>query len=220
MKLRDLVKIFRDEVDDVTEPFLWTEEELIDYANDAENEACRRSRLLIDSTTVEICQIAVTANTAGYALDPRVIFVRRAKLATKSLPLGRASVRDLDDETPGWDAHTGTVSAYIPDHDTGKLRLYRIPTVNDTLNLTVVRLPLEAMENLDAEPEIHRRYQRNLRHWLKWRAYSKQDAETMDEKKAAAGLALFEQEFGKASPALDEEWINREQGYDRWDGTF
>jgi len=220
MKLRELIAIFRAEVDDVAEPYLWTEEDLIDYANDAENEACRRARLLIDSTTTAICQIALLANTASYALDERVIFVRRAKLASSSLPLNRASVRDLDDSAPGWDTHTGPVRSYLTDVDTGKLRLYRIPTVVNTLNLIVVRLPLTPMNDIDDAPEIHGRYQRNLRHWMKYRAYSKQDAETLDAKKAAEGMALFEQEFGKASTAIDEEWISREQGYDRYDGTF
>lgn len=220
MKLRELIEIFRHELDDAAEPFLWTEEELIEYANDAENEACRRARLIIDSTTAAICAITVIANTAKYALDNRVIFVRRVKLASRSLPLQRASFRDLDEETPGWDAHTGTVMAFITDLDSGKVRLYRTPTAADTLNLTVVRLPLVEMTNVDDTPEIDSRYHRNLRHWLRYRAYSKQDAETKDDKKAAEALALFEQEFGKASTAIDEEWIERQQGYGRWDGTY
>lgn len=220
MTLRDLIDIFRHEVDDVAEPYLWTEEELIEYANDAQNEACRRARLLIDSTTEAICQIDVLIGTASYALDPRVIFIRRAKVASSVLPLARASLRDMDDAALGWDAHTGSVRAYLTDVDSGRVRLYRIPTATDTLHLTVVRLPLAEMVSLDDAPEIHVRYQRSLRHWMCFRAYSKQDAETKDDKKAAEGLALFEQEFGKKSAAIDEEWIGREQAYDRWDGTF
>ena len=220
MKLREIVEVFRYEVDDLAEPFLWSDEELIDYANDAENEAARRGRLLIDSTTPAVRQIAVLAGTASYALDPRVIFVRRAKLASRTLILARRSQRDMDECIPGWESHTGTVCDYLTDCDTGKVRLYRTPTVDDTLNLSVVRLPLMATKKLDDTPEIHPRFHRNLRHWMKFRAYSKQDAETRDEKKAADGLALFVQEFGDASRAIDEEWINREQGWDTYDGTY
>lgn len=220
MTLRELIDIFRREVDDDVEPYLWTEEELIEYANDAEAEACRRARLLIDASTEAICQIAVVADTASYALDPRVIFVRRAKLAGSALPLARASVRDMDDAAPGWDTHTGTVRAYLSDVDTGRLRLYRTPTVDGVLHLIVVRLPLTEMVSLDDSPEIHVRYQRSLRHWMHYRAYSKKDAETKDDKLAAEGMALFEQEFGKKSSAIDEEWIAREQAYDCWDGTY
>lgn len=220
MKLRELIEIFRNEVDDAAEPFLWTEEELIEYTNDAENEAARRGRLLVDSTTPEICEIALVAGTAAYALDPRVIFVRRARVASRSLPLARATLRDFDSEVPGWEAHTGTITSFITDYDTGKLRLYRKPTADDTLLLSVTRLPLNEMKKLDDAPEIHARFQRNLRHWLKFRAYSKQDAETKDDKKAAEGLALFVKEFGEASSAIDEEWISREQRGDVWDGSF
>lgn len=220
MKVREIFDLFRNEVDDTRHPPQWSDNELFEYLNDAENEAARRARLIVDSTTTAICQIPVVIGTSMYALDPRIIFIRRAKLASKSLPLGRKSYRDLDTCLPGWDSHTGTVQGFITDLETGKIRLYRSPTATDTLLLTVVRLPLQVMDDLDDTPEIHTRHHRNLRHWMRFRAYSKEDAETKDDAKAAKGLALFEQEFGKASTAIDELWIEQQQGYDPWDGTF
>jgi len=50
------------------------------------------------------------------------------------------------------------------------------------------------------------------------RAYLKKDADANDPKKAADSLALFEQEFGRKSSAIDEVWIEREQT--DMDGTF
>lgn len=220
MKLGELIAIVRNEIDDATAPYLWSDPEMIDYAIDAENEACRRSRLLIDSTTTAICQIAVVAGTSVYALDPRVLFVRRVKLAAQDQILGRVAVRDMDYNLSGWESDTGTPSHFITDYQTGKIRLYPIPVVNGTLNLTVVRMPLVDCDEITDTPEIHVRMHRSLRFWMMYRAYSKQDSETKDDRKAAESLAFFEEEFGRKSSVIDEEWIAREQMGDVYDGTY
>lgn len=218
MRLNDLIRIFRAEVDDAVMPYLWSDPDLIEYANDAELEACRRSRLIVDSSTAAICQIAVVAGTATYALDPRVLFIRRVRL-TGLLPLKRKNMQDMDSQFPGWeDAEVSTPSAFIPDFETGKIRLYPTPDAAATLNLMVVRDPLAEMNDDSDTPEIAARYHRSLRFWMMHRAYLKKDADANDPKKAAESLALFEQEFGKKSSALDETWIEREQM--DGDGTF
>lgn len=219
MTLRDLIQLFRQEVDDLSEPFLWSDDEAIDFANDAQQEACRRARLLVDSSTTAICQIAVTGGASGLlTLDARVIFVRKARFAS-SLPLKRMSMQDMEAYDPYWqDTTASTPTVFVPDLETGKLQLWPKPSASGTLLLTVVREPLADMDSDDDTPEIPARWQRSLRHWMVFRAYSKQDSQAADPKKAAAALALFEQEFGAKSGAIDETWIVREQ-YEH-DGTF
>ena len=98
MTLEELICACRtDRLDDTVETYHWSKAELTRFLNDAQDEACRRARLLTDSSTPEICRIAVIAGTALYTLDPRIIFVRRAKLALRSKPLGFASYLDLDE---------------------------------------------------------------------------------------------------------------------------
>lgn len=234
MKARDLIALWRAEIDDSTPPFLWSDEEVLEYATDAQNEACRRARLLVDSSTAEITQLQVLAGDPWVALDPRVIFVRRAKLLTgRTNRLTRMSYRDLD-PIPGWEAHIAIPSGFITDLETGKLRLYPYYTPDDplpvppatatqvdTLLLTVVRLPLTDITHPDDEFEIHDRYVRNLRHWLSYRAYSKRDADTWNPKDAADALTLFEREFGQQSSAVEEEWIERTRdNAEDLDGTY
>ena len=221
MNLGALIALFRQEADDQSVPYLWSDAEATDYANDAQNEACRRARLIVDSSTAAVFQLAVGSGNPVLTLDSRVLFVRRAKLASRSAPLVRRHLTDMDIEAPGWEAQTGIVDAYLPDWQTGALRLYRIPAATDTLNLTVVRLPLADMANLTIDtPEIHTRLHRSLRFWMLWRAFSKQDADTADPKRAATNLAQFEAEFGSKSAAIEEEWIRAQQAYDGYDGTF
>lgn len=219
MQLRELMTLFRNEVDDATEPYLWSDEEVIEFANDAQNEACRRARLLVDSSTTALCQIAVTAGTALLDLDPRVLFVRRARFATYR-PLDRMNMQDMECYNPFWMDATGggTPRVFVPDYETGKLLLWPTPDADGTLLLTVVRDPLVEMDADSDIPEIAPRYHRSLRYWMMARAFGKQDAEANDPKKEATAMALFEQEFGKKSSAIDEAWIEREQM--AGDGTF
>lgn len=219
MNLRDLITLFRNDADDATEPFLWSDEEALDFANDAENEACRRGRLLVDSSTADLCLVETTV-LAGplVTLDPRVMFVRRARLEGQR-PLARMNMQDMEDQDPMWqDAAPGRSRVFITDYETGKLLLWPTPDADATLLMTVVRTPLAEMNDPEDSPEMAPRFHRSLRHWMLFRAYSKQDAEANDPKKASDSLALFEQEFGKKSSAIDEAWIEREQTL--MDGTF
>ena len=221
MTLDELICALRVErLDDTAEPYLWSDAELTRFLNDAQDEACRRARLLVDSSTAAICNHAVTVGKVLYTLDPRVIFVRRAKIASRTRPLGFASYLDLDEECPGWDTHTGTAEWVLTDVETGKLRLYRGPTAIDTLNLIVVRTALEPMVTSQDEPEIAPRYHYGLLDWASHRAYSKQDADTLDTTKAAAYAAAFASEFGPKSPAIDEIYQAMRQPFDGNDGRF
>jgi hypothetical protein len=220
MQLIDLINLFRREVDDTVAPYLWSDEEIIDFANDAQDEACRRARLLIDSTTPELCQLNVPlANEGLVLLDERTLFVRHARIEGGHRALQRATVRDLDAKHWNWRDHPPRPPvAFVTDYETGKLLLWPRPDTDVTLRLTVVRLPLVQMNDGQDRPEINPRLQRSLRFWMMFRAYSKQDSQANDPKKAADSLVLFEQEFGKKSSAIDETWIEREQTDE--DGTF
>jgi hypothetical protein len=229
MKARDLLKIWRDEIDDITEPYWWTDTEALEYMTDAQNEAARRARLFIDSSTAAVCQYAVRAGTPLVTLDPRVIFVRRAFVASRNPRLQRYSTRDLDG-IPGWEAQTGTVTGFITDYESGKLRLFKYPeaedpqavppTQVDTLNLTVVRLPLTGLTHLDDTIEVREQQARGLRHWMSHRAYLKRDSDTYQPEFAKQAEADFAREFGRPSSAVEEEWIERTQQDDDLDGTY
>ena len=220
MNLAQLISTFRSEADDATEEYLWGEEEVIEFANDAEREACRRARLLRDSSTAAICQLAVAVGDPLLTLDSRVLFVRRAKLTSRTRVLTPRFLADLDDQVPGWEDQSGTVESFLPDYETGKIRLFRKPEATDTLNLTVIRLPLQDMEDPEEDsPEISPAYHRSLVYWMLYRAYSKHDSETRNDKAAAENEARFEREFGPRSPAYDEQWIREQYIVDGYTGT-
>lgn len=223
MTLAEMIRLARSEAADLLQPYQWSNEDLTEFANDAENEACRRARLIVDSSTDEVTRINVRSSVASYRLDDRVIFVRRVKSAVRSQPLDRVSYKKLDECVPGWQEESGDPRGYITDFETGKIQAYPTPNANSIWRLTVVRLPMEPMKFSNAAqcgPEIHKRFHRSLVYWMLYRMYSRQDSETVDKQKAADNLALFEAEFGPRSSAQDENWIEANHGYDTAEGLY
>lgn len=210
MKLGEIcAMVRRDELDDTSAPYLWSNAALIEYAEDAENEACRRASLLRDATTTAICRITLVPGTAEYALDARVIRIRRVRLAGNVTPLVPVTTAQMDEEHAGWEDETGEPSAYLTDWETGRLRVIPEPTAAGTLELQVVRLPLVALNDMEDTPEIHARFHRDLRHWIVKRAFSVRDSEREDTKRAAEAEARFAAAFGPSLSARTEEWNAR-----------
>jgi len=220
MTLSEMIKLARRRSDDLVEDYRISKAEYFDFANEAQDEACRRSRLILDSTTAAICQIALVSGTATYNLDDRVLFVRRVKLSTITPVLARVSRKTLDVGAPDWETETGQPRGYVPDMEDGVLRPYPTPDASYTAKLTVVRMPLVSMTDGDEEPEIRSRHHRMLVEWMLYRAYSKEDSEIYSPKKASECLAMFESEFGRRSTAQDESWIEREHGYETDEGVY
>lgn len=80
MTLEELVAAARLKLDDAVLPYLWTTDELVNYANEAEREACRRANLIVDRTTAAYCRIAVVAGKYLYTLPNKILQVRSTYL--------------------------------------------------------------------------------------------------------------------------------------------
>lgn len=221
MTLKDLIVLFRGLADDDQGRQLWSDKLLTLFANQAQREAARRARLLVDSTTAAVCTYPVKAGAHSIVLDKRVIFVRRVKVASLTEPLPKIRLADLDIVQPGWeDADVGTPVSYCADKTPGTLVFHPGFAAADTVHLTVVREPLNDMAlSPQVDPELAPRHQDALVYWMLFRAFSKpDDPDAKDKQKAKDNLDLFEAEFGKPSSALDEQWIEERYGYDDFEG--
>ena len=89
MNLEQLKATARSRADDLQPDYLWSDDEWTEYANDAQQQACRRARLIIDSTTTAITQLSMASGDLTASLDERIIFIKRAKISAVSIPLGR-----------------------------------------------------------------------------------------------------------------------------------
>jgi hypothetical protein len=208
VNLREIVKTFRREIKDTAKPYLITDEAAMHFANQAQLEAARRGRLLVDSVTTGICEVQVSAGEPVVDIDPRIISIRRARISSRSIPLGKRKVRDMDFEFGGWDASTNKSipTIVITDYGTDQLYLYPAPKDDCTLFLTVTREPLDAMSDDDDQPEIKSRHHLALISWMKYRAYSDDDTDLYNADKASRALTEFAAEFGQPISATDEQF--------------
>lgn len=212
MTLAELKARFRREEHDDVAPYLWSDTDLVAWINEAENEACRRALLLVDSTTAA-AKVTFLAGAVGITLPASVIFVRRAALASNNIPMMFRVARTMDEEVPGWEgASASTPRVAVPDWQTGYLRFYPPALAAGTVNMTVVRTPAAAMSADSDVPEIRAQYHSYLLDWVKFRAYGVQDTEVFDPKKSAMFEAAFIHRFGDTS-AVNEHWA-LEQYYD------
>jgi hypothetical protein len=216
--LEQLIASARVQVMDTGTPPAVSDDAFAEFANEAEEEACRRARLMLDSSTEAVCHAAAAAGTDLVDLDGRIIFVRRVVVVGQARPLQKIPLADLDQQGTEWMEEEGEVMGWVPDFESGKIRLYRKPDTDIELRLTVVRLPLEAMAADADTPEIKQQMHRHLVHWMRHRFYSLPDAELNNPRAAAEALAAFEAQFGPPSTAQDEQWIHEKHGFDEYEG--
>lgn len=210
MTLAELIAAYRAESLDNVKPYFVSDELATGYANEAVTEACRRSIPLRDSSMTA----SVTAGEELVPLSNKVIRLIRARLQSQSRPLEFVTTYEMDCGTPAWESITGIPQSVVTDYQNNTLRLWPVPIADDTLLLTVDRLPLKKMESDDDEPELREEYHDGLVDWMLHKAYSRQDADMFDPRKAEQYARAFESEFGARSSARNEEWMRQRHSTD------
>lgn len=210
MKLKELRAVVRDVLNDKVEPFLWSDDTLNRYLNNAVREACIRARLLKDDalTNPALCQISVAAGQPMVKLRPEILVPRSGQMSNCIEKLWAVTSESMDRREPAWDstyASPGEPKFMVMDLARGWIRLYPTPVCAGTLNLRVWRrvLDKELMIKEDDEPVINIPDVEELKHWALYEAYLMKDGESPDEERADNHLQIFESRFG-SRPSLHE----------------
>ena len=193
----------RGKLDDKGQPQLWSDDELIQYRNNAVNRLCKDALLITDSTTPAICTIAVLANQAGYTKDERIIRVREGLITARSTPLVRKTMDWMSEHWPTWrSAQPGIPIIFCEDIDEGKITLIPTPKDNDTLSLSVYRYPMLQMANTkesrDSSPEFNFQFHQYIHEGILAQAYGKQDAECFDRTLMERYQKVFDRNVDRA----------------------
>jgi hypothetical protein len=197
MDFAALMAALRVRLDDKVEPFLWADQDLKDYLNEACREAVERSLLILDRTTTAICAIAIDPDTRVYELDPRVIDVHKAWLDRRPY----CYLRRIADAYPTA-LNSGLAEFYSVVQEGGRkfLTLDRVPSAEDpatTLLLEVYRYPLAPMVDDDDVPELPEARHRDMLHWAVYLAYDNRDPDAGDVSKAQTAATRFTEAFGE-----------------------
>lgn len=201
MTLDELIQAYRTRAKDRRAPYLWSDDEIVLYLNEAEAEAAERGSLLVDRATPAVCEIHIDSSSAEYPLHGAVLKIQRATIDGLSGTLKAASRAELDERSPGWELETGTPTRYIDEE--GVITFYPRPTAAMLVRIHVVRLPIRRMSIADPGrgPEIHERWQFPMLNWALRCGYLKKDADTFNLDEASRHEAMFTASFGERLPA-------------------
>lgn len=199
MNSTDLLRQFRLDMDDLEKPYLWSDAEVFEYMTDAQRMFCRLTEGIADSRTTSVCQLTVVSGTEWYALSPLIKKLRSAHRTDTGAPIAIMNPEKLDHFGIRFDGRTSPVKALVVGLTDGFVRTVPVPSETAvTVNLSVFRLPLKALDDTDQKLEIGEEHHVHLMDWMRKRGYSKQDADTIDLKRADDHEAKFRQYCFKA----------------------
>lgn len=206
----DLRSLYRTLADDKVADYLLSDADFLAFLNEAQDEACLRSDLLLDKTSA-FCTITVVVNTSSYTLNASIYglaYVRLIDAGGVYTRLTSTTYDDLTRDDPSWREQTGPPTAYVQTNNT--IELTPVPDAAATLKLEAYRLP--ARLTIDTSvPEINATLHNALLNWVLYRVYSSPDVDLSNPRKAAEFLGEFAQLFGfkpKAASHLDK-YANR-----------
>lgn len=199
---QELFDRFRIDIVDTSLPYLWTDEEVVSYADDAYRMYIRLTGGIPDFTS-DVTKIPLVTGEDIVATDPSILRVMTATLASTGADIEVVNATDLpmlfQSSTDYGSLRTlsmknvpGAVRWLVVGMEKYKAKVIQIPVVDDEIDMYVYRLPLvhitDGTHPLDDIMEDHHIH---LLKWMKALAYQKQDAETFDKTKSAESEAAF-----------------------------
>jgi hypothetical protein len=147
--------ILRDE----SSPYLWSDNELLRYLNEAQSIFARRTHSITDDYS-DFTTFETVAGQQSYALDERIVFVAEMGVVTTN-DNDELSYCDLPDRT-----RTQLRNSYIKGkpqlHNlqvaSHKVRFYPVPDDVYTIVMMVARKPLNKLASVKDVPEINEDY--------------------------------------------------------------
>lgn len=168
----------------------WTNEELVAHINEAINMVYRRVEPISDIITIN-----VEAGAHSYPIPSYVLEVLNVKRADGK-ELKKKSIQDLWG-LKEFDTKTGELEIWIPDDASSNVRFYPNPLVDEDVTCLVYRLPTTTLswDNYDTSPELRVEYQIPMLNGAASLCYMKDEANTLDPKRAADFTTLFDRDF-------------------------
>ena len=210
-----LLRAFRRDTGDVEEPYLWANEEVLVYMDDAYKMFVRLTGGVADCTS-PLCTLDVVAGENTAEIDTRILRIMRAVRASdnelveiiNATDLTKMSREDYGLIKPLYmDKVPGPVRYMVIGRQRGLVQWVQVPEADDQVLLDVYRLPLTSVKpdgsNLTFNfPDIGEEHHYYLLKWMFHRGYDKRDSDLFDPVKAEK----FKAEFISYCDMAKAEW--------------
>ena len=197
MTLEDLIRRFRVLAKDVAQPHHADDQDVTDWINDAQAQACVRGRLLVAEGDPLLCQIALMPGQSTYPLHRSLYELIDLRIATPAGEVRKVVLKSrewLDAELPDWRDYPRK-ACFAVQNDTS-LRLVGLIESGEVLHLEAYRLPLKKLADDMDKPEIHEAHHEHLIQWALHKAFSVPDSELFDPNRSVLSERAFTSYFG------------------------
>lgn len=193
-----LLQTLRRDLQDEVAPFLWQDEELLSYLDQAQLEFCRITGGIADARSPFLKQ-TVAAGTEWVELDPRILKIRSADFYEENGRHYKLELMNMEDTELDRCPHAlGLPIGLVLGESEEAARITYIPIVAGELRLVVFRLPLVSIIAPSGEPEIPLEHRPILLLYAKYLAFMKTDAESFNKDSADTNLMMFTTKCEKA----------------------
>lgn len=204
---------------DTASPHLWSDDLLLRYLIEAENEFARKTYALLDADS-SITQISLVAGTATYSLDDKILYVYSAYIDGQSYDLTSYTRRFIPNQLT---TSIGIPRIFTMDEAAQLIRVYPIPDDTYTLKLRIARLPLDDLTT-SSEPSIPPQYHIDLPEYVAYRCLKNSEVDgsnlgsadaykkSWDGRLTAAKREYYRIRMGVNATAQNN-WTGRRNGY-------
>ena len=175
MNTTELLAVFREEVFDLTAPYLWSDALVYRYIDDAQKQFCRDTYGIADARNHSL---STSAGVEWYDLDPRILKIRGATEQATGRSVIMVPAEKTTDQHIRFDGAFGPIKAFVTGLEKNVLRAWPMPNQTQTVTLSVFRLPTSIASGDDFE--IDEQHVLPLLFWVKHKAYDVQDTEVFN----------------------------------------
>jgi len=196
----ELYDAFRSDVVDTAKPYLWSEDEVWRYMNEAYRMFVRLTGGIPDFTSA-VTQVPIVAGEALGELSPSLLRIMSARRASDGADikiinfneLSAANGSDYGIAQSQWADNTpGPVRSMMIGAERNKARWVMVPVVDDIAQLVVYRTPAKNITGSGQKlVDVNEDHHFNLLSWMRHLAYQKQDAETFNRAKSVEQGDIF-----------------------------
>lgn len=201
MESDGLLNLFRCDASDDVEPYLWSNDELYAYINDAYFMFVRLTGGIADGSSA-VTTITASDGVATTAIDASIMRVRTARNTSyNNRPLTVINVQDIDDLTSEDYGQFRSINQIdvpgrpeymVIGEEEGYVRWINLPDADYTIQLVIERLPLTTIDGpRQTFTGVREEHHFHLLKWVRHLAYRKQDADAFDLVKSDQERADF-----------------------------
>lgn len=196
MTLGELIKLARTRLDDLRLPYLWSDAQLTEFANAAQEEVADRTRCIRDDVSLPL-----VLNTPFYTLPVAPLKIHSVQITDADGVIDKvdfASEAEFNTLIQFGNYVSERPRFYSISNDISTVILHPIPNTTGTVSIEFSRLPTddELMVSMGDEPIVPKEMHRDMVYWMLVESYSLRDGDIREKNLADVNEAKFERRFG------------------------